>query len=417
MTRRRLFALRATVLTLTALSGLAVAELVARATYGPGFLSVVDPYEHHPYRANIEVTDAYGRWFFTNSIGWKDSRPRRKIKLDPSPERRIVFLGDSFTEGLGLPQEQTFSFDVEQRLNRSGGRRVEVLNGGRVSYSPLLEYMRLKKFLAEGYRADTVVLLPDLSDVQDELDYAPEFDFSASGEPLHLRSGNYTSAVRWIYNRSALARWVRRFQLQWQGRLPVAETAHAEREITLPPADAALLRAPGPLTAEAYSHLSGSARALLRLTWSDHLPSIEGWAGDGLRSMQKYIVKIRTLTRQNRMGLIVVIYPTPAVLYTHDDPAYYAVLRRTFPKWFHERELILGTSPSSGAVAYRQAIREICDEHSIPFVDLFPAFQQVREWHRLFLPGDVHFGVEGHRLAGREIAEAIRRNEGKDSFR
>src|SRR6185295_1789082 len=225
MTHRRVTTLRAAVVTLAALSGLAVAELAARATYGPGFLSVVDPYEHHPYRADIEITDVYGHRLFTNSIGWKDSRPHRKVETDPSPERRIVFLGDSFTEGLSLPQEQTFSSNVEQRLNR-GGDRFEVLNGGRVSYSPLLEYMRLKKFLAAGYRVDTIVLLPDLSDVQDELEYAPQFELSAGGEPLHLRAGNYSPAVRWIYNRSALARWARRLQLRLQGEVPsVAETA------------------------------------------------------------------------------------------------------------------------------------------------------------------------------------------------
>lgn len=412
MTRRRLTVLRGIVVTFMAVAGMSVAELVARGTYGPGFLSVVDPYEHHPYRAYVETTDVYGRRLFTNSIGWKDSRPHRKVEIDPSPKRRIVFLGDSFTEGLGLPQEQTFSFDVEQRLNRGGGR-FEVLNGGRVSYSPLLEYMRLKKLLAEGYRVDTVVLLPDLSDVQDEIEYLPQFDYSADGEPLHLRSGNYSPAIRWLYNRSALARWARRLQLRWQGRPPaIAETAHSERKIiTLPPADAALLRARTPLTAEAYSRLSGSAKALLRHTWSDHAPSIEGWAGDGLRSMRKYIVKIRELTRRHRIGLIVAVYPNPEVLYTRDDPARYAVLRKTFPKWFGERELILGTSPSSGAAAYRRVLRQICRESSIPFADLFPAFQRQENWHRLFLPGDVHFNVEGHRLVGQELAEAILSNQ------
>jgi len=410
--RQRLIALRVMAATLAALCGLAVAEWVARAAYGPGFLSVVDPYEHHPYRAYAEFADTSGQKVFTNSLGWKDGQPRRQVERDPAPRRRVVFLGDSFTEGLGVPQEQTFSADVERRLNRRGAR-FEVLNGGRVSYSPLLEYMRLKRFLATGYRADTVVLLPDLSDVQDELEYAPEFEFSAGGEPLHLRSGNSAPAVRWIYNRSALARWARRLQLRLQGRLPsVAETAHAERGLALQPVDAALLKAPGPLTAKAYSHLSDPAKALLRHIWSDHLPSVKGWAGDGLSSMEKNILRIRELARRNGMELIVVIYPYPQVLYTREGPAYYRVLQQTFPKWFRQRELVFGTSPSSGAAVYRQALRELCRANSIPFVDLFPAFQR-RDWHRLFLPGDVHFGAAGHGVAGREIADAILRELGK----
>ncbi len=404
MSRRRLYVLRtATVLIMTVL-GLAVAEIAARATYGPGFLSVVDPYEHHPYRPYVELPDAYGKRMFTNSLGWKDSRPRHEIERDPAPRRRIVCLGDSFTEGLGVPQEQTFSAEMERQLDG----RFEVLNGGRVSYSPLLEYMRLKKLVAEGYEAGVVVLLPDLSDPQDELGYAPQYEFSASGEPLRLRSGSDQPAVRWVYNHSALARWLRRGQLHLRGQDPVAETAHSDRENVLAPAQAALLQAAGPLSLEAYAALPEGAKAILRHNWTDHPPSVAGWAGAGLRSMEENIVRIQRLARSHGMRLAVVVYPCPQVLYTREDPALYAALRQRFPKWFHEREQIFGTRPSDGARAYREAIGRLCRERSIPFLDLFPAFERTHGWHQLFLAGDIHFNAAGHRLVGREIAAALR---------
>lgn len=406
MSRRRLYVLRAVTVLIMAVLGLAVAEIAARATYGPGFLSVVDSYEHHPYRPYVELPDVYGRRMFTNSLGWKDSRPR-EVARDPGSKRRIVCLGDSFTEGLGVPPEQTFSAEMERRLNR-GGERFEVLNGGRVSYSPLLEYMRLKKLVTEGYRADVVLLLPDLSDAQDELAYRPQYEFSAAGEPLRLRAGSYQPAVRWVYNRSALARWVRRGQLRLRGQGSVAETAHSNRENVLAPAQATLLQAAGPLALETYGALPEGARAILRHNWTDHPPSVRGWAGEGLRSMEENIVRIEQLARSRGMRLAVVIYPCPQVLYTREDPAYYAVLRERFPKWFHEREQLFGTRPSDGARAYREAMRRICRERSIPFLDLFPAFERTPGWHQLFLAGDVHFNAEGHRLVGREIAAALR---------
>ena len=400
---KKVYLLRAvTVLVMTVL-GLAVAEIAARATYGPGFLSVVDPYEHHPYRPYVELPDAYGKRMFTNSLGWKDSRPRHEIERDPAPKRRIVCLGDSFTEGLGVPQEQTFSAQMERQL----GGQFEVLNGGRVSYSPLLEYMRLKKLLAEGYEADVAVLLPDLSDAQDELAYTPQYEFSATGEPLRLKAGSYQPAVRWVYNRSALARWLRRGQLRWQGQGSVAETAHSNRENVLAPAQAALLQAAGPLSTEAYGALPEGAKAILRHNWTDHPPSVAGWAGAGLRSMEENVVRIQQLARSRGLRLAVVVYPCPQVLYTRENPAYYKVLRDRFPKWFHEREQLFGTRPSDGAVAYREALGRLCKERSIPFLDLFPAFERTPGWHRLFLAGDVHFNAEGHRLVGREIAAAL----------
>lgn len=42
---------------------------------------------------------------------------------------RVVFLGDSLTAGLGLPEEEAFPALVEERL-LAEGRRVEVVNAG-----------------------------------------------------------------------------------------------------------------------------------------------------------------------------------------------------------------------------------------------------------------------------------------------
>ncbi|HEX6863949.1 MAG TPA: SGNH/GDSL hydrolase family protein, partial [Thermoanaerobaculia bacterium] len=149
----------ATVLVSSAVA-LGVGEAVARRTYGEGFTILVDPYEDHSYRPFVQYEQAWGDRtirLYTNSLGWKDSRPGRVVE-EKSGLPRIVFLGDSFTEGLGCIQEDTVSGVVERELNKQGPR-VEVLNGGRSSYSPLLEYQRLRKFFAAGYEADVVVLL------------------------------------------------------------------------------------------------------------------------------------------------------------------------------------------------------------------------------------------------------------------
>ncbi|PYQ56611.1 MAG: hypothetical protein DMF53_24975 [Acidobacteria bacterium] len=156
--------LRLLTVLVTAVIGLGLAELVARRTYGEGFDILIDPYEDHSYRPFLEYEQIWGGrkiHFYTNSLGWKDDRPDRVITKRPDRER-IVFLGDSFTEGLGYVQPETLSGVAERELN-AAGRPCEVLNGGRASYSPLLEYQRLKKFLAAGYHADTVVLLYDVS--------------------------------------------------------------------------------------------------------------------------------------------------------------------------------------------------------------------------------------------------------------
>jgi lysophospholipase L1-like esterase len=406
MTTRRLRLLRAGLAAAAGLAGLAAAEWVARRAYGPGFLSLVDPYEHHPYRPYAEYTDQAGNRVTTNALGWKDRAERRQVAHDPRPARRVVLLGDSFTEGLGLPAEQTAAAFAEAALDRPG-RPVEVLNGGRVSYSPLLEHQRLKRFLARGYRADVVVVLPDVSDVQDEIGYTAQFELAADGEPLRLRGGEYGPVVRAVYNHSALARWARRAQLRLADRLPPAEVAHSGRAVALTAPEVARLAAPGPLPLAEYERLSPAARAVLRHAWVDHPPSRDGWAAEGLRLVRDRIARIERLARSHGMRTVVVAYPWPPLLYTREDPARYAHLASVFPLWFSEREQVLGRRPSDGAAAYRLALQDVCRERAIPLVDLFPVFAAEAEWERLFVPGDVHWSAAGARLAGEAIARAV----------
>jgi lysophospholipase L1-like esterase len=76
-------------------------------------------------------------------------------------------LGDSFTAGSQVDYEDCFVARLEA-LFRKDGRDVEILNGGVTSLSPTLEYRKLARFLDQGYTADMVVMMLDISDIQDE---------------------------------------------------------------------------------------------------------------------------------------------------------------------------------------------------------------------------------------------------------
>ena len=81
--------------------------------------------------------------------------------------RRILLIGDSFAEGIGLPYERTFA----GLLNAAGQSRrdkVEFLDAGVASYSPSIYYKKVKYLLDRGLKFDEVVLLSDSSDVEDE---------------------------------------------------------------------------------------------------------------------------------------------------------------------------------------------------------------------------------------------------------
>jgi lysophospholipase L1-like esterase len=392
------------VVLVSTLLSLVLAELVTRRTYGEGFEMLIDPYEEHIYRPFLAYDQTSGERtvrFYTNSLGWKDDRPGRVVAKQ-SGKPRIVFLGDSFAEGLGVAQKDSVPGVVQQAL----GPGFEVLNGGRSSYSPLIEYQRLKRFLEAGYQADAVVLMLDVSDVQDELYYSGRYLYGEDGEPLRLQGRKYNPLLLTVYNESALVRSLARLPEQLQALRGGGPVAPGAQVAVSSPRDlpAGLFREPGPITVERYLDLPGPAVSVLRPNWMAHPPSLRGWADRGLRSALGNILRAKRLADARRIEFLVVIYPWPQMLYNLPDPEYYEVLARTFPKWFEEREYIYGRAPAPVFSEYQRRVHRFCRSHGIPLLDLVPEFQEVDLWHRLFIPDDVHFNEEGSRLAGRHIA-------------
>jgi lysophospholipase L1-like esterase len=384
---------------------LAGGEFLARRLYGPGFASLVDEYEHHPYRPFVSYLDESQPAIVvhTNSLGWKDSRPGVQVARNPDPKRRVVLLGDSFTEGMGVAADETLGA-VAARALGARGLSVEVLNGGRLSYSPLLEYQRLKRFLDHGYRADVLVVLPDVSDVQDELIYAAQYEFAADGEPLHLKTKMYPPLRLWFYNRFALARWVWRAQLSWSGQGAPSASGLPITPVTLSATERGLLPDPRPLE---WRDVTPGLATALRSTWPAHPASLSGWARAGMWSMSQNLTRMVHRAKAHNLKTLVVVYPWPTMLYERDDPRRYAELRRRFPRWYAERALVVGDRAASSGEAYRRFLTSWCDAQGVPCLDLFPAFAARADWPRLFLAGDVHWSPEGHRLVGAAIAVRV----------
>ena len=76
----------------------------------------------------------------------------------PPGVRRTLLLGDSFTEGYTVAEDETVRARLEALLGAAGCGRHEVLNGGTAAYSTDQEYLF---FLEEGarYAPDVVVVL------------------------------------------------------------------------------------------------------------------------------------------------------------------------------------------------------------------------------------------------------------------
>jgi hypothetical protein len=125
------------------------------------------PVYSHSFAANFDGDDLWGGHRYhirTNALGFKDA-VNRDVPLR-SDRRRILFIGDSFTEGVALPYEQTFVGRFAAAFPD-----VDVLNAGVSSYAPSVYFMKLKSLLDAGLQFDEVIVYVDISDIQDEAIY------------------------------------------------------------------------------------------------------------------------------------------------------------------------------------------------------------------------------------------------------
>jgi lysophospholipase L1-like esterase len=102
----------------------------------------------------------------------------------PANTSRILFVGDSFTFGEGVQDDETFASVLQERLRsevENSERRYQVINAGVSGYNTKDEVLNLRmKWL--DLEPDTVVLVFYLNDAYDESRFAALITGSAEGE-------------------------------------------------------------------------------------------------------------------------------------------------------------------------------------------------------------------------------------------
>jgi nuclear transport factor 2 (NTF2) superfamily protein len=158
------------------------ARFIAKKPYLSGLVSPNSVFHHMPppyYKYTMRSEDDYDTSFETNNRGMRG--PWDYVYAKDKDVFRIAVLGDSFVFGVGVPVEETACYLLEKALNKDGGRRYQVYNFGVYSFSPVLEYIYVKREIVK-YDPDLVILMLDISDVQDDYFYEPHIVRTPSGE-------------------------------------------------------------------------------------------------------------------------------------------------------------------------------------------------------------------------------------------
>lgn len=320
------------------------------------------PVYHHAIQPNQESEDAIGRYaapFFSNSLAMKDKNVR-EVPLQGS-RPRVLLMGDSFTEGIGTAWEKTFAGILAEKLNSEG---VELLNGGTVSYSPHLIRLRLEELLNRGLRIDRVVVLIDISDVLNELQYADagngtvRYEEFAPFQPQAdaIRRINQTNS--WLEenlerNFVILGAISRNLRLLWRNQ---------EKAIGISDYDQ--------IPRWAYE-------------WPDYQGPYEKYIEEGLRRARSNMDVLAERLKKEKVALTVVVYPWP-------------------------QQIRRGTRGGKGEMFWK----EWCGGWGADFVSLYPAFlnqgpsEKVIE--KYYWKDDCHWNEEGQKLVAATLYDHFR---------
>jgi len=316
-----------------------------------------DPYFHHGLIPNQATKNKWGDKefeIFTNVLGFKD-HSCRIIPLQ-SNKKRIVFIGDSFTESVGMNWEDSFVGILAKEIPD-----IELLNAGVVSYSPKLHYLKIKYLIENvSLQFDEVYVLVDNSDILDELTYR---NFEPYDQNTIKKLGY--KLRRYFFHHSYIFYSVINYINQNQ-----------RNEIT---------KSWNPFSGNSItdeSALQDDDFIGATLDWSYKKEKYERWGKEGLELAGENMDKLHELCGSNRVKMKVVIYPWPNLIQRGD--------LNNIQVQFWEI---------------------YCKEKNIEFINLYPAFIQNGKTETMvkkyFIPGDVHWNEKGNRYVAALIRAYI----------
>ncbi len=342
---------------------------ILRSAGQPTSCIVADPVRHHAFRPNCESTERWGGHsyeVFTNNLGLRDEKITRVPLTDPRP--RVLFLGDSYTEALGVDWRNSYVGRIASRFPQ-----YDFLNGGVESYSPSNYLNVTRQLLAAGVEFDEVIVFVDISDTQDEAAYYRDLD----------ASGAVTGPAR----KQMLDTWESSLRMRMRKHLLLTN-------YVLEIAERSLVK-------HGYYHLAtelnGNVFDMERSAWtyrtvSDTLPMVAGYAPLGVeggiaREKAKMSILWGELEKRD-IPISVVVYPWPAQV-VHDTAD-----SRQVRVW-----------------------RDWCEGKCKRFISLFPSFLAVKDqcprnepgcWYlSQFIFGDTHYSVAGNTLVAAAVIPSL----------
>lgn len=133
---------------------------------------------------------------------------------------RLMVIGDSYTFGVGAANDQTIPAVLEENLKKSG-YDVEVINAGVGHESPIC-HLRNLKYIHLQYKPDAVVLLLDMTDLNDDYSHEKRALMDKDGDPYRFSSSYEYGELDWwrfCINHSAFCKYLHNKVVRTYGKI------------------------------------------------------------------------------------------------------------------------------------------------------------------------------------------------------
>jgi len=254
-------------------------------------------YYHHDFRPMASWYDTWGYKkpkIFTNSEGFKD-KSKRKINFK---KENILFIGDSFTEGVGLPYEESFVGIIDQKILEKN-KQILVLNAGVQSYSPAVYLSKLNHILnIRKLPINKVFVVMANGDINDDL-----YRYKDVNEKYIVTHEDYkqNQVLINIINFYKSNTLTYQFITRITPIKPIVKSWFKKKEYTFDEAESYLLK-------------NTSNEEILNIlnSFYDHQylldnNALNDWGLEGLKKSKKYLEKLIYLCKQKKINVTLIV--------------------------------------------------------------------------------------------------------------
>ncbi|RJQ48959.1 MAG: hypothetical protein C4538_02905, partial [Nitrospiraceae bacterium] len=341
---------------------------------------------HHDLKSRMSVFLKTTMWgdrqyrLFTDSFGFKS----KAVKETPpaSDKYRILFIGDSFTEGVGMSFEDSFVGIIADKLSREN---IEVLNAGVATYSPIIYWRKVKYLLEEsGLKFNELIVFIDMSDIYDE---AYCYTLGANGNVIYLNEKVCLGQDTGNTKQNEIQQQNTQRDIQSRVKEFLRNNTIINYFVLNKVFDFIMHKEEHPVYD--YDNVPKYMISGKRGMWTMNDQLYEEFGKRGLEKGSLYMGKLVQLARKHNIKLTIAVYPWPAQIF-HND-----LNSRQVSFW-----------------------KEFAAENKIGFLNYFPCFlnlnkdKPLKTLDEYYLERDMHWNEKGNRL----VAEVFLKFYGKRDF-